>query len=827
MAKYGEGDNRWIVQDRADGANVHNWHWAEKDCMEWSRRRLGELIGGLTVLQGEGGCWIRTGAIEKMDGEAYVNIRKGKIIPGYELHVRLGWEGEVKDSVDAQPIASVKGFVELPYIADENHDEDPEVKIALATESADGNGGGSAAANRLRDAMLARGKPLILERIRTFVKDIQAGGPARDELEKAKAVKPAAAASAAAPAAAPAASGAAAAAAAAGAGSAPAAAKTTASTAPASKSKKESSSGAGKKSIAITQRFHCRPSDLYETLMDEKRWMAFTQSKAKLSRDIGGTFSLFDGSVTGVNQRLDENKLIMQKWRFSSWPDGHYSTSQTRADDPGKAVTVESQSAEEAMTVRFQGSAGDVNGDVNDDGSKRLSVREMRNRFNASNDRVPLAPKGPIRPNTSIAVDWVTKGGKNAVHRGDSKFVPRPGVKEEGSAPATSATRPPADSNSAVADPAASAAAGASESNTGDKGNGTKNSSSIADSDTWETRIRALEAQLEKANVETAFLKARNTELQARLLAKDKEARPQVVKTRIHSSTAAAKAAGEAEMRGGMGGIGCVGTEGRGSSSSGSKSSSGGDAGKNDSSSGRSSCVSGDEESGREDVVTGRGGQWSTVEDGVTSSDHNNSGMPLELQLAAAHARIAVLERLLKARANQSPLPRLPSASSPWKPIPRPPLPSPASQAPAQSKPHVPSLVKEEPRDSSGAPQHTGAEVQHEGRREEGLSVTSRSGVGGNAGMNIGMRKGAAEEGTGVSTRVDSGVDAGVGTEAVAEGGVVLVVRPWDSEGVARLQQELAEARAVQQATAGKLKVVEQQLGRVAAVRDEVSACGA
>ncbi|GJP32591.1 hypothetical protein CLOM_g17208 [Closterium sp. NIES-68] len=346
MAKFGEGDNRWIVQDRADGANVHNWHWAEKDCMEWSRRRLGELIGGLTVLEGEGGCWIRTGAIEKVDGEAYVNIRKGKIIPGYELHVRLGWEGEVKDSADAQPVASVKGFVELPYIADENHDEDPEVKIALATESAGGNGGGSAAANRLRDAMLARGKPLILEKIRVFVKDIQAGGPAREELEKAKAGKPAGAAGTGSEGGKPAATTAAAATGVAAPAAASAASASTASTAaatPASKSKKESSSsgsGAGKKTITITQKFHCRPADIFETLMDEKRWMAFTQSKAKVSTDVGGTFSLFDGSVTGVNQRLQENKLIMQKWRFSSWPDGHYSTVCITLEEPQVGDTI-------------------------------------------------------------------------------------------------------------------------------------------------------------------------------------------------------------------------------------------------------------------------------------------------------------------------------------------------------------------------------------------------------------------------------------------------------------------------------------------------------
>ena len=27
MAKWGEGDPRWIVEERADAKNVNNWHW--------------------------------------------------------------------------------------------------------------------------------------------------------------------------------------------------------------------------------------------------------------------------------------------------------------------------------------------------------------------------------------------------------------------------------------------------------------------------------------------------------------------------------------------------------------------------------------------------------------------------------------------------------------------------------------------------------------------------------------------------------------------------------------------------------------------------------
>ena len=31
MAKWGEGDSRWLVQEREDGANVNGWHWQERN----------------------------------------------------------------------------------------------------------------------------------------------------------------------------------------------------------------------------------------------------------------------------------------------------------------------------------------------------------------------------------------------------------------------------------------------------------------------------------------------------------------------------------------------------------------------------------------------------------------------------------------------------------------------------------------------------------------------------------------------------------------------------------------------------------------------------
>ncbi|CAL5001712.1 unnamed protein product [Urochloa decumbens] len=308
MARYGEGDKRWIVEERADGTNVHNWHWAERDCLEWSRARLSALLAGLTVLDGEGGLTIRTVALDKLDGEAYVNIRKGKVIPGYELSLTLSWEAEAASESGA---AKVTGAAEVPYLADENADEDPDLRVTV-------RGDETPLARRAKDAFLARGKPLVLEKIREFVVAMAKGGPAKDELESKKT---------------PAKAG--------GAAAAPAKKEEAPAPAPAAKEKKaKGKDKEGFKTIEMTEKFYCRAKDIYEILMDENRWKGFTQSNARISREVGGEFSLFDGSINGINEELQEGKLIAQKWRFGSWPDGLYSSVRLVFDEPESGVTI-------------------------------------------------------------------------------------------------------------------------------------------------------------------------------------------------------------------------------------------------------------------------------------------------------------------------------------------------------------------------------------------------------------------------------------------------------------------------------------------------------
>ncbi|XP_043692537.1 activator of 90 kDa heat shock protein ATPase homolog [Telopea speciosissima] len=313
MAKYGEGDKRWIVEDRPDGTNVHNWHWAETNCLEWSRNLLSKLLSDLTIVDGEGNLYIKTKEVDKVEGEAFINIRKGKIIPGYEISVSLSWEGEARDA-DGKSLLKVDGSVEIPYIADENADEDPEIKVTVMDEGPIGR--------RIKDAFLSKGKPIVLEKVRVYVQSMAKGGPAKEELEIKK---PSTNESSSSPAAiAP----------------STATATSTATPTPPAQTKKDTKGKKGFKSISLTEKFHCRAKDIYEIMMDENRWKGFTQSNAKINREVGGQFSLFDGSITGINQELQEGKLIVQKWRFGSWPDGIHSMVRLTFDEPEPGVTI-------------------------------------------------------------------------------------------------------------------------------------------------------------------------------------------------------------------------------------------------------------------------------------------------------------------------------------------------------------------------------------------------------------------------------------------------------------------------------------------------------
>ena len=72
--------------------------------------------------------------------------------------------------------------------------------------------------------------------------------------------------------------------------------------------------------------FNASPHEVYEALMDSRKYAGFTGERAEISREVGGSVSAYDGYIEGTNVELLPDAKIVQRWRSSEWADGHYST---------------------------------------------------------------------------------------------------------------------------------------------------------------------------------------------------------------------------------------------------------------------------------------------------------------------------------------------------------------------------------------------------------------------------------------------------------------------------------------------------------------------
>jgi len=79
------------------------------------------------------------------------------------------------------------------------------------------------------------------------------------------------------------------------------------------------------KDIQQTVAFKAAPHDVYEALVDSRRHARFTGAAARISRKPGGTFSAYDGYISGINVELVPDIRIVQAWRTIDWHEGCHS----------------------------------------------------------------------------------------------------------------------------------------------------------------------------------------------------------------------------------------------------------------------------------------------------------------------------------------------------------------------------------------------------------------------------------------------------------------------------------------------------------------------
>jgi activator of HSP90 ATPase len=82
------------------------------------------------------------------------------------------------------------------------------------------------------------------------------------------------------------------------------------------------------------------PARIYAALLDSRQFAAFTGRPAEISREAGGTFSMFGGLIVGRNVELVPDVRIVQAWRPADWEPGLYSMVRFEIRARGAQATV-------------------------------------------------------------------------------------------------------------------------------------------------------------------------------------------------------------------------------------------------------------------------------------------------------------------------------------------------------------------------------------------------------------------------------------------------------------------------------------------------------
>ncbi|CAB4016270.1 activator of 90 kDa heat shock ATPase homolog 1-like, partial [Paramuricea clavata] len=158
MAKWGEGDPRWIVEEREDAKNVNNWHWTEKNATPWSKRRLKELFTKMKMNFEGGECEITE--VTKLEGEATANNRKAKLIFFYEWEMSMDWNGSLTDGDDI-----IKGKIKIPNLSEENEPEDITIEISTNKDNDE--------SYKLKQLLIKHGTSLIRDTVAKYIKELR------------------------------------------------------------------------------------------------------------------------------------------------------------------------------------------------------------------------------------------------------------------------------------------------------------------------------------------------------------------------------------------------------------------------------------------------------------------------------------------------------------------------------------------------------------------------------------------------------------------------------------------------------------------------------
>lgn len=287
--------------------NPNNWHWVDKNCLEWSRGYFASKTDGLSASSDNGN--IAISAVSSVEGDCDVSQRKGKVISLFDLKLVFAIAGFTAEDDE------VSGSITVPELAYDSDADDIQFDVSIYNETAEHEGIRQLIKKellpKLREKLAQFGTDLITE----HSSDIQLSQD-QVSLEFTKAnqtLKSTAKATGKT-----------------GSSSSGVVSGSGSTSAPASKPQLDTKSSVPKyntSTLHLEPEFNTLAEQLYITLLDQARIAAWSRAAPNLEPfppSEGSDFSLFGGSISGRFTKLVPNERITQLWRLLDWKDGHY-----------------------------------------------------------------------------------------------------------------------------------------------------------------------------------------------------------------------------------------------------------------------------------------------------------------------------------------------------------------------------------------------------------------------------------------------------------------------------------------------------------------------
>lgn len=279
--------------------NPNNWHWVDKNCIDWAKTYFNSNLIGLSA-KAEDDKSVHVKSVSSLEGDVEVCQRKGKVISLFDLRIVLNIEGvSAKDQ-------EFKGSITIPELAYDTEEDELQFDISIYNENNDSEKMRIIVKKQLvpqiKAVMMQFGKDLIKEHgsdiqhesdqaNSKLTKENQAALEAQEKKAKEQSAK-----------------------------SAPMLTASTSLT-------KESSSNVPRyntSTLHLEPTFNTTAEQLYITLLDPQRVSAWSRSNAQIQASEGSEFLLFGGSISGQILQLVPNERIRQSWRLDSWRSGHF-----------------------------------------------------------------------------------------------------------------------------------------------------------------------------------------------------------------------------------------------------------------------------------------------------------------------------------------------------------------------------------------------------------------------------------------------------------------------------------------------------------------------